>query len=88
VSEKVSVLVEKTEKGVVANGRPETEEVIPLATLKESINKAAYAFVETHIDPRQNIGNEGGSLSNRLPAVLNSYPLSRPGRGTRWACLW
>jgi hypothetical protein len=45
VAEKVALLVAKTDKDVRAcvKGRPETEEVISLAPLKESINKAAYA---------------------------------------------
>jgi hypothetical protein len=74
VSEKVSFLVEKTDKGVrvLVKGRPETEEVIPLADLKASINKAAYAFTEKHIGPREEVGNKGGSLSNRLRAVLQA----------------
>ncbi|MBP7726416.1 MAG: hypothetical protein KA136_03485 [Candidatus Bipolaricaulis sp.] len=74
VSEKVSFLVEKTDKGVrvCVKGRPETEEVIPLAALKESINKAAYSFTEKHLGPKEEIGNKGGSLSNRLRAVLQA----------------
>jgi hypothetical protein len=74
VSEKVSFLVEKTDKGVRAcvKGRPETEEVIPLAALKESINKAAYAYTDKHVGPKKEVGNKGGSLSNRLRAVLNA----------------
>jgi len=72
VSEKVSFLVEKTEKGVrvMVKGQPKTEEVIPLAALKESINKAAYGYTEKHLGPKEKIGNKGGSLSNRLRAVL------------------
>jgi len=74
VSEKVTFLVEKTDKGVrvCVKGRPETEEVIPLAALKESINKAAYAYTEKHVGPKERVGNKGGSLSNRLRAVLNA----------------
>jgi len=72
VSEKVSFEVEKTEKGVrvTVKGKPDTEEVITLAALKESINKAAYGYTEKHLGPREKIGNKGGSLSNRLRAVL------------------
>lgn len=72
VSDKVSFLVEKTDKGVrvMVKGQPKTEEVIPLAALKESINKAAYAYTEKHLGPKEEIGNKGGSLSNRLRAVL------------------
>jgi hypothetical protein len=72
VSEKVSFLVEKTDKGirVMVKGQPKTEEVIPLAALKESINKAAYAYTDKHIGPKEEIGNKGGSLSNRLRVVM------------------
>jgi hypothetical protein len=72
VSDKVSFLVEKTEKGVrvMVKGQPKTEEVIPLAALRESINKAAYAYTEKHLGPKEEIGNKGGSLSNRLRAVM------------------
>jgi hypothetical protein len=74
VSEKVSFLVEKTDKGVrvCVKDRPETEEVIPLAALKESVNKAAYAYTDKHVGPKERVGNKGGSLSNRLRAVLNA----------------
>ncbi len=74
VSEKVSFLVEKTDKGVrvMVKGQPKTEEVIPLAVLKESINKAAYAYTEKWVGPREKVGNKGGSLSNRLRAVLKA----------------
>jgi hypothetical protein len=74
VSEKVSFLVEKTDKGVrvMVKGQPKTEEVIPLAALKESINKAAYGYTDKHVGPKEEVGNKGGSLSNRLRAVLNA----------------
>ncbi len=74
VSEKVSFLVEKTDKGirVMVKGQPKTEEVIPLAALKESINKSAYAYTDKHVGPKEEVGNKGGSLSNRLRAVLNA----------------
>jgi len=74
VSEKVSFLVEKTDKGVrvMVKGQPKTEEVIPLTALKESINKAAYGDTDKHVGPKEEVGNKGGSLSNRLRAVLNA----------------
>lgn len=74
VSEKVSFLVEKTDKGVrvMVKGQPKTEEMIPLAALKESINKAAYGYTDKHVGPKEEVGNKGGSLSNRLRAVLNA----------------
>lgn len=72
VSEKVSFLVEKTDKGlrVMVKGKPKTEEVIPTAALKASVNKAAYAYTDKHVGPREKVGNKGGSLSNRLRAAL------------------
>ncbi len=39
-----------------------------MADLKASINKAAYT--DKHLGPREEIGNRGGSLSNRLRALL------------------
>jgi len=74
VSEKVKFVVEKTDKGVrvMVKGKPKTEEVIPLVVLKESINKAAYAYTDKHLGPKEEIGNKGGSLSNRLRAILDS----------------
>lgn len=45
---------------------------IPLAALKESVNREAYRYAEAHIGPREKVGNKGGSLSNRLRAVLNA----------------
>ena len=46
VSPKVSFIVEKADKGirVMVKGKPESEELIPLAALKASVNKAAYAY--------------------------------------------
>jgi hypothetical protein len=46
VSPKVSFIVEKTERGirVAVKGKPGSEELIPLAALKESIGKAAYVY--------------------------------------------
>ncbi|MEW6545180.1 MAG: hypothetical protein AB1411_16440 [Nitrospirota bacterium] len=66
--------MEKTDKGVrvMVKGQPKTEEVTPLAALKESINKAVYQYTEKHLGPKEEIGNKGGTLSNRLRAVLNA----------------
>ncbi len=71
VSERITFLVEKVADGikVTVKGRPETEEVIPAKEIKESINKAAYAYTEKHLGPKEEIGNKGGTLSNRLRAV-------------------
>ena len=72
VSPKVSFVVEKADKGirVMVKGKPESEEVIPLAALKASIGKAAYAFTDKHVGPRERVGNKGGTLGNRLRAVM------------------
>ena len=72
VSERTVFEVARTDEGVrvVVKGRPETEEVIPLATLKASVNKAAYAYTDRQLGTREEVGNKGGSLSNRLRRVL------------------
>jgi hypothetical protein len=72
VSPKVSFIVEKTEKGirVAVKGKPGSEEVIPLAALKASIGKVAYAYTEKHVGPREKVGNKGGTLANRLRVVM------------------
>ena len=72
VSAKVSFEVEKTPRGVrvAVKGRPETEEVIPLERLRESVNREAYRYTGAHLGPREEVGNKGGSLGNRLRAVL------------------
>ncbi len=72
VSPKIHFLVEKAANGirVTVKGQPGTAQVIPLSELKESVNKAAYSYVEKHLGPREKVGNKGGSLANRLRAVL------------------
>jgi hypothetical protein len=72
VSERVAFLVEKVDKGikVAIKGRPETEDVIPTAKLKESVTKASYDYTDRHIGPKEEIGNKGGGLSNRLRTLL------------------
>jgi hypothetical protein len=72
VSERVSFVVEKVEKGlkVAVKGRPDTEEVIPFAKLKVSIGKSAEQYCERWLGERQVIGNKQGSLGNRLRAAL------------------
>jgi len=44
----------------------------PPRPLKESINKAAYAYTYKHVGPKEEVGNKGGSLSNRLHAALKA----------------
>ncbi len=72
VSTQVSFAVAKTKRGirVMVKGQPQTEEVISFATLKKSLNRAAYAYSDKHLGPKEVVGNKGGSLSNRLRAVL------------------
>ena len=72
VSERVTFEVELVDDGVhvAIKGRPETEETIPLDTVKASVNKAAYGYTDRHLGPREKVGNKGGSLGNRLRGVL------------------
>jgi len=74
LSERVTFLVEKVDKGikVAIKGRPETEEVIPFAKLKESTTRSAYAYTEKFLGPKEEIGNKGGGLSNRLRAIMKA----------------
>ena len=72
VSPKVSFIVEKADKGirVMVKGKPESEELIPLAALKASVNKAAYGYTDKQVGLRERVGNKGGTLGNRLRAVM------------------
>jgi len=72
VSPKVSFIVEKADKGirVAVKGKPESEEIIPLAALKASIGKVAYVYTDKHVGPRERVGNKGGTLGNKLRAVM------------------
>ncbi len=72
VSQRVSFLVEKVEGGVgvMIRGRPETEETIPLAEMKESVGKAAYSYCDRWLGAKEVIGNKGGGLGNRIRGVL------------------
>ena len=71
VTERVTFLVEKVKEGIKVSikGRPETEEIITTKNLNESLTKSAYAYTEKHLGPREEIGNKGGGLSNRLRAL-------------------
>jgi len=40
-------------------GKPETEEVIPFEVLKKSVNKAAWAYTDKHLGPKEVSGNKG-----------------------------
>lgn len=74
VSERASFLLEKVSDGikVTIKGRPETGELITAKALKESINKAAYGYTDKHLGSKEEIGNKGGGLSNRLRTLWNS----------------
>ena len=74
VTPAVRFLVEKVKDGVkvAIKGQPKTEEVIPAKALSESVSKAAYAYTEKHIGPKEKIGNKGGGLGNRIRAVLQA----------------
>ena len=37
---------------------------------REAVDKAIKAYTEKHLGPKEEIGNKGGSLSNRLRAVM------------------
>ena len=68
VSDRVVFLTEKVDNGikVAIKGRPETEKVISAEALNKSLNLAAYSYTETTLGPKEEIGNKGGTLSNRL----------------------
>lgn len=72
VTARVSFDVQRVGGGVrvTVKGRPETEEVIPMADLDRSVSDAAYAYTDKHIGPREVVGNKGGSLYNRIRAAL------------------
>ena len=53
-------------------GKPDTEEVIPFDVLKKSVNKAAAAYAEKHIGPREIVGNKQGTISNKLRALMRA----------------
>jgi hypothetical protein len=47
-----------------------TPVVVPSPALKASVNKAAYGYTHKHVGPRERVGNKGGTLRNRLRAVM------------------
>ena len=55
---------------VMAKGGREDWELIAPAALKSSVSKVAYAYAEKHVGPREKVGNKGGTLGNRLRAVM------------------
>jgi len=72
VSERVSFEVEIHGENVriALKGKPETEEKIPLETVRASPNKIAGTYTERHVGPKEVVGNKQGTLSNKLRAVL------------------
>jgi len=56
----------------LAKDRPEPEEVIPKKALDESIGKAAFAYTNRWLGPREEIGSKGAGLGNRLRAALKA----------------
>ncbi|MHC5056495.1 MAG: hypothetical protein ACYTKD_17500 [Planctomycetota bacterium] len=70
----VRFLVEKVRDGVKVSikDRPETEEVIPMAALKESVGKAALAYTDSCLGPREVIGCKAAGLGNRIRAALKA----------------
>ena len=40
------------------------------AAVEGSVNNVAYAYTDKHVGPRERVGNKGGTLSNRLRAVM------------------
>ena len=61
----VRFLVEKVKDGVkvAIKGRPETEEVIPRKAVEESVGKAAFAYTDKWIGPRDTIGAKGAYVA-------------------------
>ena len=74
VTPAVRFLVERVKGGVkvMIKDKPKTEEVITDAALKESIGKAAFAYTDKFIGPREAIGAKGAGLSNRLRTALKA----------------
>jgi len=66
--------VEKVKGGVkvMVKGKPETTEVISLEVLRRSVGKAALAYAEKHVGPRERWGNKQGTISNKLRTVLGA----------------
>jgi hypothetical protein len=72
VTPAVRFLMEKVKGGIkiAIKGRPETEELLTDKALAESVNRAAYAYTDKWLGPKEAIGNKGGGISVRLRAIL------------------
>jgi hypothetical protein len=67
---------------VMVKGQPESEEVIPLAALKESINKAAYGYTGKWLGPKEEVGNLPAPPACRRATADRRYRLARQaGKG-------
>jgi hypothetical protein len=62
-SQKLTFIVEKADDGVsvLVEGKPKTEDIVPMAILKATIRKAAQAHTGKRVGPRERVGNKGGS---------------------------
>lgn len=59
---------------VAIQGREkDTRETLAAAALKASTMKAAYGYTDKHLGTRDQVGNKGGSLYNRIRAVLGVW---------------
>ena len=74
VAPAVRFIVEKVKTGVrvMIKDQPKTEKIIPFAELKKSVGKAAFAYTDKFIGPRETIGAKGAGLGNRLRAALKA----------------
>ena len=72
VAPRVRFLVERVKGGikVAIKGKPKTEEVIPDATLRKSVGRAAFDYCERALGPVSQYGNKHAGLSQRFRIVL------------------
>ena len=71
-SPKLTFIVEKADNGVsvLVKGRPKPEEIVPLAILRGSINRATHSYTVKHVRPRERASNKAGTLGRlRAPKV-------------------
>jgi hypothetical protein len=74
VSERVTFEVALVGESVriAVKDRPETEETIPVAEVRAALNKTAYGYTDRHVGLREVVGNKGGTLSNKLRAIVGA----------------
>jgi hypothetical protein len=63
----------RSQDPAVFDGR-HNESFAVLAAPRASVGKAAYAYAEKHVGPREKVGNKGGTLGNRLRALMAGKP--------------